>query len=309
MIDRHLLPIVGTIRLRDLAPDDVLRLRNEILRRPARRTGKPRLREARYAHQVLRSALTHAINIGLVKLNVARAVTVPAARSATPVPHDGRVLQRVRAAVRGSDIELIVETTLRTGLRREEVMALRWQDLDLERRTARIAQTLQRIAGRGLVIGPTKTHRSERKIRLDVALVAMLRAHREEHDVGDGAPDDIHQRDLVFGRPDGRPWDPDAVSKRLRKTLDAAGLASVKLKDLRHAFATENLAIGASVAEVQAQLGHASATTTMNFYVSPNEDRQAAMVDRFGAMLDANGEHEVDDLLTDRSRARREGAA
>ena len=213
------------------------------------------------------------------------------------------------AAVRGSDIELIVETTLRTGLRREEVMALRWQDLDLERRTARIAQTLERIAGRGLVIGPTKTHRSERKIRLHVALVAMLRAHREEHDVGDGAPDDIHQRDLVFGRPDGRPWDPDAVSKRLRKTLDAAGLASVKLKDLRHAFATENLAIGASVAEVQAQLGHASATTTMNFYFSPNEDRQAAMVDRFGAMLDANGEHEVDDLLTDRSRARREGAA
>lgn len=68
-------------------------------------------------------------------------------------------------------------------------------------------------------------------------------------------------------------------------------------------------AIGASVAEVQAQLGHASATTTMNFYVSPNEDRQAAMVDRFGAMLDEVGEHKVDDLLTDRSRARREGAA
>ncbi len=92
--------------------------------------------------------------------------------------------------------------------------------------------------------------------------------------------DAYEDHDLVFFRPDGRPIDPDAVTRKFRGILDGKELPHLTIKDLRHVFATFRLAEGASVADVQAQLGHATATTTLDFYADPIQRHQAEMVDQ-----------------------------
>ena len=232
-------------------------------------------------------------------MNVVRGVTGPKRHDQTRPSYDRTVISRVVEAVRTSDIGMITEFMARTGVRPSEAPALRWSDVGLQIRQAHIRQSLQRITSRGLVFGPVKTHRSARSVRLDVALVERLREHRRRQKADQerlgGA---YHDHGLVFPWPDGRPRDPTNVTRHFRRILNAHGLPHLTPKDLRHAFATLTLADGAPLAEVSAQLGHARATTTLNFCADHLPTQQAAMVDRFGASLDAVGEHEIDGKLT-----------
>lgn len=299
-IELHVTPVLGSYRLRDLMTHHVIDLRNRVLNRPGRRTGRRPIREAAYAVQVIRSALTFAKNTGLVPVNVACGVTLPKGSPEPRPAYDRTVIRRLVSALRTSEIGSMVEFMARTGVRRSEAAGLGWSDVDLAARQVYIRQSLQRIGRRGVVFGTVKTHRSARPVRLDATLADRLARHRdhqaeERQRLGDAYQD----HGLVFPWPDGRPRDPDNVARKFRRLVDALGLPPLALKDLRHAFATLNLADGAPLAEVQAQLGHASPTTTLNFYVDHLPSQQTAMVDRFGASLDLIEGHEVDDLLTD----------
>ena len=134
-------------------------------------------------------------------------------------------------------------------------------------------------------------------MRLDIRLAEILRRHREAQDENRATFGSAYRDEgLVFCWPDGRPWDPDNVAKRYRRILDEHGLPRLTLRTMRHAFATLAQADGASVREVQVQMGHASPAYTLGIYT---DHIQAAMVDRYGAALDEIDEQEVDDLLTD----------
>ena len=309
-LDRHLIPQMGSIRLRDLTTQHVIEMRNQVLAQKGVRTGRPPIREAEYAVQVIRSALTFAVKTGLITVNVARGVTGPKRHAQPRPPYDRAVIGKVVEIVRATDIGMITEFTARTGVRPCEAPALRWSDIDLRMRQAHIHGSLQRISGRGLVFGPVKTHRSARPVRLDIALVARLREHRRRQTADqERLGDAYHDDDLVFPWPDGRPRDPTNVTRHFRRILDAHGLPHLTPKDFRHAFATLNLAAGEPLAEVCAQLGHANATTTLKFYADHLPSQQAAMVDRFGASLDAVDEHKVDVMLTDADRHDRSQSA
>ena len=192
----------------------------------------------------------------------------------------------------------LVQVAVRTGLRPGEVMALKWEDMDLERRSAVVRRTLQRISGEGLVFGRTKSNRS-RRINLDPTCVDILKDHHADQQerrrfFGDGYND----HDLVFCWEDGRPRDPATVSKTFRKALNKAGIPDIRMMDLRHVFSTFGLEDGEPVKAVQEQLGHASPATTWMFYADSIPGVQAAMVDRLGARFDRIGLHVVDRKLT-----------
>ncbi|MBM4437954.1 MAG: site-specific integrase [Actinobacteria bacterium] len=308
--NRCLTPILGEVPLDDLTPRHILDLRDAILMRRSSRTGRPPLREARYAHQVIRSALTYAVKMRYVDVNVARDVEVPVERTVRKGQYDLGLIVRILQAARGTVLGPIIEFIVRTGVRRAEALAIRWRDLDLERGWGHVHQTVQRLPDNGLVFGPTKTHRSERPIRLDPTLVELLRRHQaaqaDERALFDATYDD---RDLVFCQPNGRPWDPEGITNKYGRLLATHGLPKIRVKDLRHAFASLALAHGAPIADVQAQLGHTTAHTTWTFYADPIEQHQADAVDRLGAALDAIETHEVDEKLTHPAPSAQQGAA
>ena len=278
LCEKEIAPRIGHVRLARLRVDDIKRLRREMLA-----AGKGQ-RTIQYTHAVLRKALNDAITDGYIQENVAARVRMPRRSRRTRATHSVDDMRRALDAVAGSDIEtqieFLVRTGVRTGVRRGEASGLRWAHVHLDQGWARIHESLLYISGQRLVFEPTKRHRSDRLVRLGPGLVASLRRHREqqlEHRIFYGQA--YWDHDLVFCWEDGRPRDPSNVLKRFQRLLRAAGLPHMTLRQLRHVFATSALVAGAPVSAVSDQLGHASVTTTLQFYVDSVRDAQAQAVD------------------------------
>jgi integrase len=173
-----------------------------------------------------------------------------------------------------------------TGMRRGELLALRWRDVDLDAATARVRRSagLVRTAGVGAEIteGPTKTGKP-RVIDLDDATVALLKAHRRDR----GSMVLSYARDgaLVFGDHEGGVRHPERFSRlfaetltRCRRDLGEDAVPVIRLHDLRHTHATLLLSAGIPVKVVSERLGHASPTVTLSVYahVLPGDQRDAA---------------------------------
>jgi integrase len=132
----------------------------------------------------------------------------------------------------------------------------------------RVDGTLQRVDG-DLVVLPPKTARSRRSVPLPTSLVALLRTHRASQLERRLLVGPVWTGSYVFDRGDGRPMDPDAFGKAFREARDAAGLAGVRLHDLRHAFGSILVAAGTNPRLVSDVLGHATVGFTLRPTYTP----------------------------------------
>ena len=175
-----------------------------------------------------------------------------------------------------------------------EALGLRWSDVDLDRATAAIRQSvipLTKASGKGRegrIVPRTKTDKP-RVIELDAASVAVLRSWKarqaEEHLlIGAGYQDN----DLIFCRPDGTPYHPEAFSKTFDRRLRQprySELPVIRLHDLRHTWATLALAAGVDVAIVSKRLGHGSALTTWQTYQHVVQGMQTDAAEKVAALI------------------------
>ena len=269
----HLIPQLGTVKLAALTPRHVqgLLLKLQGVAAPATIVK---------VHGVLRNALADAERMDLVSRNVAKAVRPPRLsrterRSLTPA-EAGTLLSHLK----GDRLEAVFIVALSTGLRRGEVLGLRWQDVDLEGRVLFVRQALQRV-DRVLKMVPPKTHRSSRPIPLpQFAVTAFsqqkVRQANDRRLVGRAWEDG----GLVFTTEIGTPLEPRNVNRRFYAARSAAGLEWVRLHDLRHAFATFLLDQGEGLRTVMDLLGHSTIRLTADTYghVLPSRARKAADV-------------------------------
>ena len=269
----HLIPQLGTVKLAALTPCHVqsLLLKLQGVAAPATIVK---------VHGVLRNALADAERMDLVSRNVAKAVRPPRLsrterRSLTPA-EAGSLLSHLK----GDRLEAVFIVALSTGLRRGEVLGLRWQDVDLEGRVLFVRQALQRV-DRALKMVPPKTHRSSRPIPLpQFAVTAFsqqkVRQANDRRLVGRAWEDG----GLVFTTEIGTPLEPRNVNRRFYAARSAAGLEWVRLHDLRHAFATFLLDQGEELRTVMDLLGHSTIRLTADTYghVLPSRARKAADV-------------------------------
>jgi integrase len=167
-----------------------------------------------------------------------------------------------------------------TGMRRGELLGLRWEDVDLEAGVVRVTQARVR-AGNQVVAGEPKTARGRRTIALDPTTVAALRQYRKrrtEERLAAGP----HYADsgLAFTMPGGTPIHPNRFSLWFRRHVRAAGLPAIRLHDMRHSYATAGLAAGVSPKVMSERLGHATVAFTLDTYTSalPAMDKSAADV-------------------------------
>jgi len=272
LIKVHVLPRIGSIPIQRLRAGDLQGLYAGL-------TVADRTRL--HIHRVIHRMLRHAAQWSVVHQNVASLVDSPSVKSTeieilTPVE-----IQRVLAALRGTSLYPIVATALGTGLRRGELLALRWKDVDLDGAKLRVEQSLEQTK-RGLVFKAPKTRHGRRTVTLPASTVTELRAHwqatlERRLKLGQGK---IEDSALVFATWDGNTRSPNAMSKEWRRAVHAAKLKRT-FHSLRHTHASSLIAAGIDVLSISRRLGHGSPAITLGVYghLFKPDDRAAAAID------------------------------
>jgi integrase len=243
-----------------------------------------------YLHALLRSALQHAVREDDLPRNVARNVQVSAGRRQRIEPLTAAEARHLLEAARDSRLHALIMLALRTGMRRGELLGLRWRDVDLTGGTLTIRQTLQYIpGGTGLVLAPTKTVNSERRIALPSSCIDALTEHRERQEreaIGAAWPD----TGLVFTTRHGGMINPANVSRDFKALLQRAGLRTIRFHDLRHSCASLLLDQGVDLVVIKELLGHAHISITADTYAHVRLRLQRDAIERMGDALDDNPE-------------------
>jgi integrase len=222
--------------------------------------------------------------VGKVTRNVADAADPPKGKAGKGMTvWTAEQLRAFLVSLDDDPLEVPVLLGATTGMRRGEVLGLRWRDVDLDAGRLVVRQTLSapRNVDTGQhvpVYGAPKTKKGQRVITLDVQTVAALRAHRKAQLAERMRYGVRVTHDLVFTEPDGEPIHPDRFRKRFEIRVCRSELPMIRFHDLRHTYATLALQAGVPAKVVSERLGHASIGITLDTYshVLPAMDEQAA---------------------------------
>ncbi|MFI9276043.1 tyrosine-type recombinase/integrase [Kitasatospora sp. NPDC052896] len=239
-----------------------------------------------YVHSVLKSALEHAVREEEIPRNVARNVRMGTPRPRRFEPLTAEEARALLAATNGHRLSALFELALRTGLRKGELLGLRWEDLDLAGATASIRRTLQRTNSSGLAALPTKTHSSERRIALPTECLHSLEQHRDrQHQEREAAGAGWKASGYVFTRPDGNPIEGTTLTRHFNTLLRRAALRRIRFHDLRHSAATLLLEQGVELVVIKELLGHAHIGVTATVYAHVRLRLQRDAIDLLGHAL------------------------
>ena len=273
-IDNHIKPNIGKIPLEKLTSLELQKLYKKLLekgrvdRLESRNQAKGLSpKTVRNIHHIISSAMKLAQEQKLIASSPAEGCALPRLEHREMQTLPVEQLQSFLRVARDSGVFELYYLELATGLRRGELLGLKWEDIDLERGDLRVRRQIARINGE-VVEAPLKTKNAYRTLPLAEDTVSILLEQKEK--VG-GSP-------WVFPSPTGGPISPDSVLHMLHRVLKRAGLPKVRFHDLRHTFATLALQNGVDVKTVSGMLGHFSAGFTLDTYahVTTASQRQAA---------------------------------
>lgn len=277
----YLSPAFGQAPLQKLYPADVQRFI------AARLAAGLSPRTVRISLFVLSRALRQAVKWNLIARNPVDAVDLPKAGRPAVKTFSEDQARSLLAAVKGDPFEPSYLLALLCGLRRGELLALKWEDLDFDAGTLAVHRALERIRGRLEFVEP-KSQSGRRTLPVPEPVLRALRAHRVQQSATRLSLGPAYEdHGLIFTNGVGRPLEPRAFNRRFKSALSRAGLPStLRLHDCRHFAATAMIADGADVRTVAGLLGHADPSLTVRTYahVVPEAARRAA--ERMGALID-----------------------
>jgi integrase len=231
-----------------------------------------------HVHRILAEALNQAVRWRLLAVNPAAAVQPPRPeRPELRIPEPA-VVERIIKAAEGTGLHMPILLAAATGMRRGEILGLRWRAVDLKKGNLRVIATLQRNR-RGLGFGEPKTQRGRRTIVLPPFAVDVLRRHRKEQAQKRLRLGRVwRDEDLVVTTGVGGPMDPGEVTRGFRRLAREIGVEGVRFHDLRHAYATMLLASGVHPKIASEALGHSTIGITLDTYshVLPTMQAEAA---------------------------------
>ena len=283
----HLSPDLGHVQLMQLKPQHLQKYYAKQLA-GVRQDRKDVLTQTTVSHHhtCLHRALKMAVRWGLIASNPADAVTPPRPHHTDMKTMNEDELQIFLAEAKKTPYYAMFYTFLFTGMRRSELLALRWSDVDLLMCQISVTQTLHHLRDGSLVFRQPKTAKGRRSISMSPSLALVLKEHKEKQllertMIGKTSK----ENDLVFGTPQGKPLLPDTISHVWSKMVKRAGLNHFRLHDARHTHASLLLKQGAHPKIVQERLGHATISTTLDLYSHVAPGLQAAAANRFDEVL------------------------
>ena len=261
-IENHIKPNIGSIPLNKLTSLELQKLYKKLLGngRVERIESKKQpkglsAKTVRNINQIISSALNLAIEQRLILTNPADACALPKLehREMKTLPVE-QLTSFLREAKESGVFEMYY-IELATGLRRGELLGLKWSDIDLEHGSLRVQRQIARIDGE-IVEAPLKTKNAYRTLPLSADAIDVLKTQEKK----------CGNSQYVFPSPTGGPISPDSVLHMLHRVLKRAGLPKVRFHDLRHTFATLALQNGVDIKTVSGMLGHFSAGFTLDTY-------------------------------------------
>jgi integrase len=275
----YILPLLGHHQLAKLAPEHI----HAFIKRKLGDGLSPRT--VQLSVVILRKALGQAVKEGLLSRNVARLVDAPRWKRPEVKPWAPDEASQFLNAIKNERLEAAYHVAISLGLRRGEILGLRWSDIDLEAKTLTVVRAVARVGGKLQFVEP-KSRQSRRTIPLHDGIVGLLRKHRRRQlETRLAAGSRWHDTGLIFTSGIGTPLEPRALNEDFDRVIAKAGLRYVRLHDLRHACASFLLAQGVHPRVVMELLGHSQISLTMETYshVIPEAMREA--VARVGALL------------------------
>ncbi|MDG4656915.1 tyrosine-type recombinase/integrase [Ectobacillus antri] len=228
-------------------------------------------------YSLLNQAFDTAVDWKLIKENPIKGIKKPSVKSGNKTDKTWGKEEinafLLMASERGVTVPYIL--SINTGLRRGELLALTWKDLDWENGTIRIDKSVYRVKGEGLKIGPTKTENSNRTIPLADYVINVLRQHKAvQESIKDYYGEGFNPLDLVFPSENGNIMDPDNFSRQFRKIVEKLQVKKISLHGLRHTHATILMKAGVNAKVVADRLGHSRVQITLDYYTHTDEEVQ-----------------------------------
>ncbi len=254
-------------------------------------------------HNVLHKALEKARRSRIIIENVCEFVDRPRVEDTEINPLSLEQVKALLAVAQGHAIEALLTLALATGMRRGELMGLKWQDIDFEKGALQVRRIMSRVPSKlktedkkGYVEAATKTKKSRRSIVIVPFALEALKRHRElQRAAKEKAGTRWVENDLVFRTSVGTPLHPDNnIFVPFKELLNEAKLPNVRFHDLRHSAATLLLGEGVHPKIVQEILGHSNINITLNVYSHVLPGMQQGAMDKMNSVFEDEEESEDD---------------
>ncbi len=279
-IDNHIKPHIGNIPLEKLTTMELQKFYRKLLT-----TGRVERIEAekqpkglsaktvRNINQVISSAMDFAIAQKIISENPCKAVALPKIEHKEMQTIPAEQLQAFLTEAKATGVYEMYYIELATGLRRGELLGLRWEDIDMKQGIIRVRRQVARIDGK-IVEAPLKTKNSYRTVTISPQAIEVLKQQKAKTN-----------DQYVFPSPNGGPISPDSVNNMLGRVLERARIPKVRFHDLRHTFATLALQNGVDIKTVSGMLGHFSAGFTLDTYAHVTTAAQKEAAQTMGNVL------------------------
>lgn len=239
-----------------------------------------------YHHAVMHRALVTAVKWGLVSRNVADAVDVPRVRRGDMQTWDEHELARFLEASKTSQYYELFYLALFSGMRRSELLALRWQDIDLILGQVSVSRGLHHLKDGSYVYTQPKSAKSRRTIALSPATSLMLKRYYETKQMDASMMGiKVADSDLIFSTLEGKPLRPNTVTRAWSTLAVKSGIKRIRLHDARHTHASLMLKQGIHPKIVQERLGHSTIAMTLDVYSHVAPGMQEAAAQRFDDLV------------------------
>lgn len=267
IIHGNIIPALGQYQISKLKPLHIQSFYTDCLTSGRKdRKGGLSAQTVVHFHRLLRKAFLQAVKWQLLARNPVDAVEPPRPQRKEMEVVDEKETAQLLEKLAGSHLFVPVLMAVTTGLRRGEILALCWKDVNLEEGRITVNQSLEQTKA-GLRFKSPKTERSRRQVPLPGVTIDIVRDHKRKQNEERLRLGPVYQNnDLVFPRPDGSPMPPDLLSTNFAAFIRRSGLKHIRFHDLRHSHATQLLLQGVHPKIVSERLGHSNIGITLDTY-------------------------------------------
>lgn len=270
-IEKHINPYLGDIKLKELNKKN-LECFYSIQRKEGRADGRGGLSNVtiQLIHRTLHSAFRHAVKKNIIEKNPADYVKVPIEKSYSATVYNKQELRHLLNLSKGTSLEIPIILASMLGLRRGEVLGLKWSNVDFDKKTVYIRDNLV-YTQKGIHTRLPKGANNERSIHMPQLVCERLKEHRQNQNRLITVSLKYKNMGFVYCKMDGTPYNPTYFSKKFSKFLEQENLKKIRFHDLRHSNAALMHGEGVPAKVIAERLGHSTIAVTFDIYVQTQE--------------------------------------